>query len=164
MPEEKEPAELEGSLEGYKAKIAPVSRATIAWDRDLVFTGETAQGYEIAFDAALQEGCSPTESLMLSLAGCMAIDMVSFLKKMRCDIRSYRMDLTGTRNPTPPQRYNAIDMTIAVKGKGLTQRKLERAVSLSQEKYCSVHHTLRPDLAVTVSFTFENVGGPPSSP
>jgi len=157
MSEDREMSEMEGSLEGYKAKIAPVSKATLAWDRDLVFTGQTAQGYEIAFDAAQQEGCSPTESLLLSLAGCMAIDMVSFLRKMRCQIASYRMDLTGTRNPTPPQRYNAIAMTIAVTGSGLTQRKLKRAVSLSQEKYCSVHHSLRPDLAVTVGFTFENV-------
>lgn len=156
MPEERETGELEGSLAGYKAKIAPVSKATLAWDRDLVFTGQTAQGYEIAFDAAMQDGCSPTESLLLSLAGCMAIDMVSFLRKMRCEIRSYRMDLTGTRNPTPPQRYNAIAMTIAVKGSGLTERKLERAVSLSRDKYCSVHHSLRPDLAVTVGYTFEN--------
>lgn len=156
MPEERETGELEGSLEGYKAKIAPVSKATLAWDRDLVFTGQTAQGYEIAFDAAMQDGCSPTESLLLSLAGCMAIDMVSFLRKMRCEIRSYRMDLTGTRNPTPPQRYHAIAMTIAVTGSGLTERKLERAVSLSRDKYCSVYHSLRPDLAVTVSATFEN--------
>jgi len=157
MSEERETGELEGSLEGYKAKIVPVSKATLTWDHDLVFTGETAQGYEIDFDAALQEGCSPTESLLLSLAGCMAIDMVSFLRKMRCEIRSYRMDLTGTRNPTPPQRYNAIAMAIAVTGSGLTQRKMERAVSLSQEKYCSVHHSLRPDMQVKVDFTFENV-------
>ena len=156
MAEDRETPEIE--LQGYKAKIAPVSKATLTWDRDLVFTGETAQGYQIAFDAAQQEGCSPTESLLLSLAGCMAIDMVSFLRKMRCEVGSYRMDLTGTRNPTPPQRYLAIEMTIAVTGKGLTERKLQRAVSLSQKKYCSVHHTLRPDLAVTVSFTFENVG------
>ncbi len=156
MAEDRETNEIE--LEGYKAKVAPTNKATLAWDRDLVFTGQTAQGYEIAFDAAQQEGCSPTESLLLSLAGCMAIDMVSFLKKMRCDIKSYRMDLTGTRNPTPPQRYLSIAMTIAVTGSGFTQRKLDRAVSLSQEKYCSVYHSLRPDLAVTVAAAFENVG------
>ncbi len=153
-----EDRETEIELEGYKAKIAPTTRATLAWERDLVFTGQTAQGYEIAFDAALQEGCSPTESLLLSLAGCMGIDMVSFLRKMRCQIASYRVDLAGQRNPTPPQRYTAIEMRIAVTGSGLTQRKLARAVSLSQEKYCSVYHSLRPDLAVNVTFGFENVG------
>ena len=138
--------------------MAPVNKATLTWDRDLVFVGRTDRGHEIEFDAAQQWGRSPTESLLLSLAGCMAIDMVSFLRKMRCEVTSYRMDLTGARNPTPPQRDRSIAMTIAVTGQGLTQRKLERALSLSREKYCSVQHSLRPDLAVTVGFTFENVG------
>ena len=158
MPEEKEMTELEGSLDAYKSGIPPVVKATLTWDKDLVFTGRTDRGYEIEFDAAQQWGCGPTESLLLSVAGCMGIDMVSFLRKMRCEVKTYRMDLTGARNPTPPQRYLSIAMTIAVTGKGLTQRKLERALSLSREKYCSVQHSLRPDLAVTVGLTFENVG------
>ncbi|HEU4384276.1 MAG TPA: OsmC family protein [Anaeromyxobacteraceae bacterium] len=158
MSDDKEWKELEGSLPAYKAKVAPVDTAVLAWSRDLVFTGATSRGYEIEFDGAQQWGCSPTESLLLSAAGCMAIDMVSFLRKMRCEIKSYRMDLTGRRNPTPPQRYHAIEMKIAVTGSGLTERKLERAVSLSREKYCSVYHSLRPDLELTVTFSFENVG------
>ncbi|HET6923373.1 MAG TPA: OsmC family protein, partial [Anaeromyxobacteraceae bacterium] len=155
MPEEKEMTELEGSLDAYKSVIPPPVKATLAWDRDLVFTGRTDRGYEIEFDAAQQWGCGPTESLLLSVAGCMAIDMVSFLGKMRCEIKTYRMDLTGRRNPTPPQRYTSIEMTIAVTGSGLTPGKLERAVSLSRGKYCSVYHSLRPDLAVTINASFE---------
>ncbi len=157
MAEDREMAETEPSLEGYKAKIAPVTKATLTWNRDLIFTGQTAQGHEIEFDAAQQWGCGPTESLLLSVAGCMGIDMVSFLQKMRCQIKTYRMDLAGQRNPTPPQRYTSIEMTIAVTGSGLTQRKLERAISLSREKYCSVYHSLRPDMAVKVDFTFQNL-------
>jgi putative redox protein len=157
MPEEKEMTELQGSLDAYKSGIPPAVKATLTWDRDLVFTGRTDRGYEIEFDAAQQWGCGPTESLLLSVAGCMGIDMVSFLGKMRCEIKTYRMDLAGQRNPTPPQRYTSIEMTIAVTGSGLTQRKLERAISLSREKYCSVYHSLRPDIAVKVDFTFQNV-------
>jgi putative redox protein len=157
MSDEKEMAQLEGSLECYKSRIAPVNKATLTWDRDLVFVGRTDRGYEIEFDAAQQWGCSPTESLLLSAAGCMAIDVVSFLRKMRCEIKSYRMDLLGQRNPTPPQRYTSIEMVIGVTGSGLTQRKLERAVSLSREKYCSVYHSLRPDMQVKVDFTFQNL-------
>lgn len=157
MPEDKEMKELEGSLDAYKASVAPTVTAALDWSRELIFVGTTSRGYEIEFDAAQQWGCSPTESLLLSAAGCMAIDMVSFLKKMRCEIKSYRMDLAGRRNPTPPQRYTAIDMKIAVTGSGLTQRKLERAVSLSRDKYCSVYHSLRPDMQVKVDFTFQNL-------
>jgi putative redox protein len=156
MSEEKDAAELEGSLESYKSKISQVNKATLTWDRELIFMGRTNRGYEIEFDAAQQWGCSPTESLLLSVAGCMGIDMVSFLKKMKCEIKAYKMDIMGERNPTPPQYYTSIEMIITVTGSGLTAKKIERAISLSQEKYCSVYHSLRKDLRVKVDYTFDN--------
>ncbi|HEX9020571.1 MAG TPA: OsmC family protein [Nitrospirota bacterium] len=157
MSEEKVIKEFEESLDAYKSKISQVNKATLTWDKDLIFMGRTNRGYEIEFDAAQQWGCSPTESLLLSVAGCMGIDMVSFLKKMRCEIKSYKMDIVGERNPTPPQYYTSIEMIIAVTGAGLTAKKVERAISLSHEKYCSVYHSLRKDIKVKVDYTFENV-------
>ena len=156
MSEGKEIKELEESLDAYKSKISQVNKATLTWDKELIFVGRTNRGYEVEFDAQQQWGCSPTETLLLSVAGCMGIDMVSFLKKMKVEIKSYRMDIVGERNPTPPQYYTAIEMIIAVTGTGLTAKKLERAISLSQEKYCSVYHSLRKDLKVKVEYTFEN--------
>lgn len=157
MTNEKEVAEMDASLGEYKSKISHVNRATLTWDKDLIFTGRTNRGYEVEYDAQQQWGCSPTETLLLSVAGCMGIDMLSFLKKMKCDITSYTMDVAGERNPTPPQYYTAIDMIISVKGAGLTEKKLERAISLSQDKYCSVYHSLRKDMKVKVDYSFENV-------
>jgi len=157
MSEEMEIKELEGKLDVYKSKVSQVNKATLTWDKDLIFVGRTNRGYEVEFDAEQQWGCSPTETLLLSVAGCMGIDMVSFLKKMKCEIRSYKMDIVGERNPTPPQYYTAMEMIIAVSGSGLTAKKLERAISLSHEKYCSVYHTLRKDLKMKVDYTFENV-------
>ncbi len=157
MAEEKEINELDESLEAYKSKISQVNKATLTWDKDLIFIGRTSRGYEVEYDAHQQWGCSPTETLLLSVAGCMGIDMVSFLKKMKCDIKSYKMDIVGERNPTPPQYYTSMEMIISVTGTGLTAKKLERAISLSQEKYCSVYHSLRKDLKMKVEYTFENV-------
>jgi putative redox protein len=85
----------------------------------------------------------------------MGIDMVSFLKKMKCEIKSYKMDIMGERNPTPPQFYTSIDMVISVTGAGLTAKKIERAIALSHDKYCSVYHSLRKDIKVKVDYTFE---------
>ena len=157
MAEEKEVKELEESLDAYKAKVSQVNKATLTWDKDLIFVGRTNRGYEIEFDAQQQWGCSPTESLLLSVAGCMGIDMVSFLQKMKCEIKSYKMDIVGERNPTPPQFYTSMELIITVKGAGLTPKKLERAISLSHEKYCSVYHSLRKDMKMKVDYTFENV-------
>jgi putative redox protein len=157
MAEELEVKELDESLEGYKSMIQQVNKATLTWDKDLIFIGRTTRGYEVEYDAQQQWGCSPTETLLLSVAGCMGIDMVSFLKKMKCEIKSYKMDIVGERNPTPPQYYTSIEMIITVTGSGLTVKKIERAISLSQEKYCSVYHSLRKDMKVKVDYTFENV-------
>jgi putative redox protein len=156
MTEEKEINACENDLESYKSKISQVNKATLTWDKELIFVGRTNRGYEVEYDAQQQWGCSPTETLLLSVAGCMGIDMVSFLKKMKCTITSYKMDIVGERNPTPPQYYTSIDMIIDVKGGGLTAKKIERAISLSQEKYCSVYHSLRKDMKVKVEYTFES--------
>jgi putative redox protein len=157
MSGEKETKELEVPLEDYKSKIQHVNKATLTWDKELIFIGRTQRGYEVEYDAQQQWGCSPTETLLLSVAGCMAIDMVSFLKKMKCEIKTYKMDIVGERNPTPPQYYTSMEMIISVTGTGLTAKKLERAISLSHEKYCSVYHTLRKDMKMKVDYTFENV-------
>lgn len=153
--EEKDVAGLSGSLGGYKENVAPENKASLVWERDLIFHGRTQRGEEIDFDAQVQWGCMPTESLMLSLAGCLAIDVVAFLQKMKAEITTFKLDITGKRNPTPPQYYTAFEMVIHISGNNITPKKMDRVISLSQEKYCSVRHTLRTDLDVKISYSIE---------
>lgn len=154
---EKEEESLDASLKGYKEKISPVVKATLSWDRDLIFVGRTNEGYEIEFDAQVQWGCKPTDALLLSLAGCMAIDVVTFLNKMKVDIASFKIDIVGERNPTPPQYFKAIEMKLHIAGNNLDQKKVERAVSLSHEKYCSVYNSLRKDIDLKVHYLLKEV-------
>lgn len=149
---------LAQNLEGYKAKIRPVNTASLTWHKDLIFLGRTPRGFELDFDAEAQWGCIPTESLLLSVAGCLAIDVVSFVTKMKATITKFKVDIAGERNPTPPQYYTKIDMVIHIAGDNITPKKLDRAISLSQEKYCSVYHSLRKDLMVNVTYTIEEEG------
>ena len=148
--------DLKESLAGYKNNITPTVKTTLAWQRDLVFTGSTPQGYEIEFDAQSQWGCKPTEALLLSLAGCMGIDVVSILAKMRITPTSFRIEIEGERNPTPPQYYKAVEMVLYIAGTNLDPGKIERAIELSRNKYCSVYNSLRPDLALSVRFVLED--------
>ena len=152
---EAEKVALDETLEGYKGKINPINRATLTWDKDLLFLGRTPRGFELDFDAEAQWGCIPTESLLLSVAGCLAIDVVSFVTKMKAKITKFKIDIAGERNPTPPQYYTRIDMTLHIAGEDITPKKLDRAISLSQEKYCSVYHSLREDLKVNITYHIE---------
>jgi putative redox protein len=155
--EDRETDSLEESLEGYKGKIMPVNKGTLTWDKELIFLGRTQRGYEIDFDAQAQWGCIPTESLLMSVAGCLAIDVISFLQKMKAVITKFKVDISGERNPSPPQYYKTIEMTIHISGENITPKKMDRVISLSQEKYCSVYHSLRKDLKVAVKY-FINEG------
>lgn len=148
---------LEQSLtgEGYKENVANISRGILTWEKDLVFTARI-RGYAIDFDADAKEGCIPTDSLLMSLPGCLAIDMVLFLKKMKVEITMFDIETVGERNPVPPKYFTAVHMKIRIAGKGITPKKLDRAISLSQEKYCSVHHSLRKDMNITVSYVIED--------
>ncbi|OGW32114.1 MAG: hypothetical protein A2X59_02785 [Nitrospirae bacterium GWC2_42_7] len=133
----------------------PLSKATLKWDKDLIFSGRTQEGYEIDFDAHVQWGCKPTDSLLLSLAGCMGIDVVMFLQKMKMDFESFRMDINGERNATPPQFFKKIEMVLHIAGKDLNRKKIDRAVALSHEKYCSVYNSLRKDIDVSIKYILE---------
>lgn len=157
--QQKEPeAELtQEDLKGYKEKIPLIAKSRLFLEKDLIFKGMTQRGYELDFDPQFEWGCSPTESLLLSIAGCMAIDVVSFLRKMKGEITSFSMDITGERNPTPPQYYKKVDMKLNIEGKNITKKKIERAISLSHEKYCSVYHSLRKDIQVNVDYVLKEV-------
>jgi putative redox protein len=62
------------------------------------------------------------------------------------------MTAEGRRRLTPPQYYEAIDLMIHLSGKGITPAKIDRAIELSRNKYCSVYHSLRKDLVVNVKY------------
>jgi putative redox protein len=153
MSEKDTHAELTAEdLKGYKQGVAPVTKGTLTWDKDLIFTARTQRGYEIEYDAKIEWGCAPTESLLLSLAGCMGIDMMNLLQKMRVGVEAFKLDIMGERNPSPPQYFKRIEITLNITGKKLNVKKIEKAVSLSQERYCSVYHSLRKDLQVDVKY------------
>ena len=146
------------ALDDYKGEVEEDMTASLEWQQDLVFTATTRRGYDLDFDANIQMGCMPVEGVLMSLAGCMAIDVVAILKKMRCEIEAFRMEIKGERNRTPPQRIRSIKLTLHIQGNDVTEEKARRAVQLSEEKYCSVRHSLREDITVETDLRIE----PPS--
>lgn len=104
---------------------------------------------EIVLDADNEEGPSPMLALLLAAAGCTGADVVSILKKMRVDLRALSVEVDGARRDEHPKRYTAITYRFRIEGEGLDRAKAERAVELSLERYCSVAHSLAPDIVIT---------------
>lgn len=92
-------------------------------------------------------GPGPMDHLLLAAAGCMSADVLDILGKGRIIPAGLEVRVTGTRAEKPPRRFTAITMAFHIAGVSSGDRpKVERAVNLSRETYCSVLHTLRSDL------------------
>ena len=122
----------------------------LIWEHDLVFAGKSGD-VTMMLDSASAVGPSPMQALAFALAGCMAIDVVHVIRKGRHDLRGLRADLSGTRAPEEPRRFTAIALHYGVTGT-VPDEIVERAIQLSKEKYCSVWHSMRQDIELTVTF------------
>jgi len=119
----------------------------VDWSAGLRFHVSSSSGAQAELDGDKKIGLSPMESLLASLATCMGADVVHLLRKMRTDLRALAIDIRGERNPEPPRFFKSIGLTFSIEGK-VPSEKVERAIALSLEKYCSVFHSLRRDLVI----------------
>jgi putative redox protein len=105
----------------------------------------------IVIDGDAKDGPSPMQALLLGLAGCMAVDVVMILQKMRVPLAGMTVRVEGERAPEPPRRFEKIRLVYETTGLPReAEDKLDHAIELSREKYCSVLHTLRPDIAISI--------------
>ena len=138
----------------YKEKVSDTMSFRLSWDRELIFTATTQRGYDLDFDPMSEWGCQPMESLVMSLAGCLAIDIVAILSKMRCPPESFRMEMQAKRRTEPPQRLLGMELVLCLTG-DVNEKKLQRAIQLSEDKYCSVRHSLREDIEINTRYVLE---------
>ena len=87
---------------------------------------------------------SPVEMLLIALAACHAMDVISILRKKRQRVTAYEVLATGERRAEVPRKFTRIELVHRVTGHGVSLQALEDAVTLSETKYCSVHHSLDP--------------------
>jgi putative redox protein len=123
--------------------------AELTWTSDLSFRA-TSGGSELVIDSNSKAGPSPMQTLAMSLAGCMAIDVVDIIKKGRHDLRGLKVTFTGLRSGTPPKRYEEITLHYIIEG-DVPAAVVDRAIALSREKYCSVWHSMRQGIQLTVT-------------
>lgn len=138
----------------------PTIEASVVWQTKMRFTGTgNRSGFSVALDSPADEGefqgASPMEMLLIALGGCTGMDVVSILGKMRQDVTAYEVRVRGERASEHPKVYTDIEVEHIVTGRGLDPVAVERAVRLSETKYCSVSNTLAK--AANVTFTYRIV-------
>ncbi|GGA54008.1 peroxiredoxin [Kroppenstedtia guangzhouensis] len=129
-------------------------KTDLQWKGKMQFEARTPSGHGVTLDASPEtggedQGPRPMELLLTAVGACSGIDIVSILDKMRLQVKSFDMEVSGVRAEEHPRRFTQVHIHYRLEG-DLPEEKVRRAVDLSRDKYCSVSQSLRAD--VTTSF------------
>ncbi len=129
----------------------------------MTFVGESASGHAVVMDAAPESGgrnmgVRPMEMLLLGLGGCTAFDVVMILKKSRQDIVDCEVTIDSDRAQEVPKVFTRIHIHFIVSGKKLDAVKVDKAVNLSADKYCSASKMLSATADITHDFEIVELG------
>lgn len=133
---------------------AQSEKATIQLVGEDLFVGTTPSGHAqiIETNSARNTAGTPMELLLVALGGCTGVDVISILKKQRQHVTDYRIEVGGERRDDHPRAYTRLFVKHIVRGRGISDRAVARAIRLSDEKYCSVAATLRGTAEIVTSF------------
>lgn len=117
-------------------------QARIVWQGDAHFVGTTGSGHAVSIDGppaggGKNRGARPLELLVLGVGGCTAFDVVDILRKGRQDVTDCALHIDAERAAEPPAVLTRIHFRFRITGRGLNEAKVERAIRLTAEKYCS---------------------------
>ena len=117
-------------------------------------------GYRLEMDTAPEHGgagvgARPIELILAGLAGCTAFDVITILRKARQVVTGLEVVATGDRRNEDPKIFTHIHLEYIVRGRNVAEDVLKRAITLSEEKYCSVSAMLKPTVAITTSYKIE---------
>lgn len=137
-------------------------KARVKWVQDVMFVGESGSGHAVVMDGAPEGGgrnlgFRPMELVLLGTGGCTAYDVVTILRKQRQDIVDVAAEMSAERAETDPKVFTKIHIHFVVKGRGLKEAQVARAIELSAEKYCSASIMLKETAEITHDFEIVEV-------
>ena len=133
-------------------------KATVRMEQEMTFTGEADSGFSLKMGAAptvggQNDGFRPMELLLIGLGGCTAMDVVSILRKKRQEVNGFELELDADRAGGHPNVFTKINIKYILRGHKIDPRAVERAIELSETKYCSAQAML--EKSVEISSTYE---------
>ena len=128
--------------------------AQIEWQDNVHFIGTAPSGQTVHIDADKQHGASPMELILLGLGGCASYDVVTILKKSRQNVTDVSCKLSARRADDVPAVYTDIHLHFIITGTDIKDNQVERAVTLSADKYCSASRMLA-DGALNITHSYE---------
>ena len=136
----------------------PTSSVQLGWQGGFKFTSEDAHGHALTVDAPENEGdvfdgMMPGDLLLSSLGSCSGIDVVNILRRQRQNVTGLEVSVVGEQLPDAPWTWVAIRLDYTVRGRGLRESAVRRAIELSEERYCSIGATIGGRAEISSNFT-----------
>ena len=130
---------------------------SVNWVDGLLMVGKSDSGHTLTMDGPPESGgenlgVRPMEMLLLGVAGCTMIDVVTTLKKMRQDLSHLETKINAERATDHPKVFTNIHIQFILKGQNLDEKKVDKAITLSAEKYCSASIMLGETATITHDF------------
>ncbi|MFV8783465.1 OsmC family protein [Microbulbifer sp. SA54] len=134
-------------------------QAQVTWVKDVMFVGEAGSGNSVVMEGGeTNNGIRPMEMILLGVGGCASVDVVGILQKARQDVRSCHVELKAHRPDAVPAPFEKIEMEFVVRGHGIKESQVARAVELSAEKYCSASIMLgKGEVEIVHTYRIEEV-------
>ena len=126
-----------------------MAHVDLTWIEQQRFLGADSAGHTIILSPPDDIGVKPSETLLIALAACASHDVVEILNKQRAGLTRLAVRVRAEQAPEPPWAYQRIDLCFQIQAEATTQARLERAIDLALNKYCSVRASLSPDIVVT---------------
>jgi putative redox protein len=138
------------------------SHATIHYAGNDFFLAVSPSGHAVPIDTNSERSAAsgPLELLLLSLGACTGADVISILHKKRERVTDYRVEIRGERREEHPRSFRRLEVLHIVRGHGVSEAAVARAVQLSTEKYCSVAATLRPTAEIVATWEIQEDAQP----
>jgi putative redox protein len=126
------------------------------------FNVELTDGRKIQLNSAqiMTDAFTPMELFLVSLAGCTAMDVQWIMDRQRQKLDRFEVSVNGTRREDDPRYYNKIDLEYVLTGEKIRKDAVERAIRLSQEKYCSVKAMMKEDVKINITYKIVSPGQP----
>lgn len=135
---------------------------TTTWLGNMKFESTNPSGHNLFIDAGPEnggnsEGYRPKALMLSALAGCSGLDVASLIKKMKLEVADFKIEIDANLTEVDPKYYDKVAMHFHFSGSNLNEKKLQRAVDLSIEKYCGVMEMFRQFAELKVETHFHNL-------
>jgi putative redox protein len=137
-------------------------RANVTWSQGMTFEGQAETGFKLPLGASPSvggdnDGFRPMELIAIGVIGCTAMDVISILKKKRQDITGFEVNLEASRAEDHPKVFTDMKITYRIKGRDIDPTAVERAIELSETKYCPAQAMFKDTIPIELEYEIDEL-------